>query len=100
MTADHSQSSGDASRLHSLAQRKVREARPQLATHRREAAVELLTDIYRVGLCHGVSPDTWAAVASLAHECIDAVGQRGLAREAQQRSRNAAEHERYFGLER
>ena len=35
------------------------------------AAVDLLTELYTVGVAHGISPDDWEAVTSLPLACLD-----------------------------
>ena len=35
------------------------------------AAVDLLTELYAVGVAHGISPDDWEAVTSLPLACLD-----------------------------
>jgi hypothetical protein len=35
------------------------------------AAADLLTELYTVGVAHGISPDDWEAVTSLPLACLD-----------------------------
>ncbi len=35
------------------------------------AAVDLLTELYAVGVAHGISPEDWEAVTSLPLACLD-----------------------------
>jgi hypothetical protein len=42
----------------------------------RAAAVELLDDLFAIGLRHGITPAGWAAVAALPTSCLDACRER------------------------
>lgn len=35
------------------------------------AAADLLTELYAIGVAHGISPEDWAAVTSLALACLE-----------------------------
>ena len=62
--------------LTELARQKVRDTTRDLPTWQVEAAAALLTEIYGVGLRHGISPSDWSAVVNLLRDCLDALSQR------------------------
>lgn len=72
--------------LRRIAASKVRGYGPELSPGQREAAVQLLADIYATGLRHGITPEDWAAVAGLDIECVDAIRFRDRAMSAKPRS--------------
>jgi hypothetical protein len=78
----------DPGELQELAERKVLAAsgRAELGSAGRAAAA-LLTDLYRAGLRHGITPQDWAAVAALPTACWDATA---AAIRAQQIARDRA----------
>ena len=65
--------------LRRLAAGKIAATGRPIDAAQRQAAIDLLTDLYTCGLRHGISPGHWAAVTSLSHAVIDALQQRDLA---------------------
>ncbi len=63
----------DRAGLLALAARNLLETQRALAPDERQSATVLLADLYATGLRHGITPEHWAAVASLGHETIDAL---------------------------
>lgn len=73
MTHDRASGADQHEHLRRIAAGKLHTYGRDLVPGQRAAAVALLADLYAAGLRHGITPETWAAVAGLDIGCIDAI---------------------------
>ena len=76
----------DRRALLTAAAHRILDAGRRLQPDEREAATVLLADLYAAGMRHGIAPEDWAWVGSLGQDCIDAIKQRDLQQQAQDKA--------------